>query len=123
LSQISPYIWRLKLTNMTDLSLAEIELTGENHVISWLNKNGYTNIEKDILPSNETEIRASGTVEHIMVQVKTFLDPHRPFKVSEYTVDKMTRRATNLNHVAYMAYVIIDLNKNLVGEITWERLK
>jgi len=107
---------------MPELSLAEIELTGENHVELWLTRNGYTNIEKEILPSKETEIRATGTVENILVQSRTFLAPHRPFKLSEYAIDKITRRAINMNRVAYVAYVMIDSNKDLVGEINWERL-
>ncbi|HMK05148.1 MAG TPA: hypothetical protein VK489_13180 [Ferruginibacter sp.] len=107
---------------MPELSLAEIELAGENHVELWLARNGYTNIEKEILPSKETEIKATGTVENILVQMRTFLEPHRPFKLSEYAIDKFTRRAVNLSRVAYIAYIVIDNNKDLVGEINWERL-
>jgi len=107
---------------MPELSLAEIELAGENHVQLWLTKNGYTNIEKELLPSKETEIKATGTVENILVQTRTFLEPHRPFKLSEYAIDKLIRRAVNMGRVAYAAYLIIDSNKDLVGEINWERL-
>ncbi|HMU10860.1 MAG TPA: hypothetical protein PKC54_12680 [Ferruginibacter sp.] len=107
---------------MGNLTSSEIELTGESHVESWLAQNGYSNITKEILFPKENEIRASGTVENIIVQVRTFLHPNRPFKLSEYETHKIMLRASRQKNRAYAAYVVIDESKNLVGDIIWERL-
>lgn len=120
---IKPYIWFLKLTPMANLNLAEIELTGENLVELWLGQNGYSSIIKETLLPKETEIRAEGALENIIVLVRTFLHPNRPFKLSEYEVHKMVLRASREKIVPYAAYVVINDKKELVGEIIWERLK
>lgn len=108
---------------MNELTLAEIELTGENFVETWLAENGYSNITKAVVHSNTKEIRANSKLEGIIVQVKTFLHPARPFKLSEYEAHKITLRASRNKNTAYAAYVVIDSNKELVGEIQWERLR
>lgn len=107
---------------MTKLTSAVIQLTGENHVELWLSENGYSNITKEILQPNETEIRASGPLENIMVHVKTFVHPTRPFKLSEYEAHKLSLRAFRQKNAAYAAYVVIDESKELVDEIVWERI-
>ena len=100
----------------------EIKLAGENMVEQWLKDNGYLNVTKEFLQSTEHCISAKGTLENIMVLVRTFLHPHRPFKLSDYEVDLLTRRASKLEVVAYVAYVILDDKGTLVEEIHWERL-
>jgi len=107
---------------MGNLSSTEIELTGESHVESWLAENGYSNVTKEILFPKETEIRASGNLGNIIVQVRTFVHPNRPFKLSEYETHKIMLRASRHKNTAYAAYVVIDETKNLVGDIIWERL-
>lgn len=107
---------------MGNLTSSEIELTGESLVESWLAQNGYSNITKEILFPKETEIRASSTLQNIIVQVRTFVHPTRPFKLSEYETHKITLRASRHKNIAYAAYVVIDESRNLVGDIIWERL-
>ncbi|HAO46711.1 MAG TPA: hypothetical protein DCQ97_07285 [Chitinophagaceae bacterium] len=107
---------------MGNMTSTEIELTGENHVESWLAENGYSNITKETLFPQEKEIRATGTLENIIVLVRTFLHPNRPFKLSEYETHKVMLRASRQKNTAYAAYVVIDETKSLVGDIVWERL-
>ena len=107
---------------MTNSGLSEIKLAGEKKVEQWLNENGYTDVSIETLHSTEHGIKATGTIENILVQVKTFLHPHRPFKFSDYEIDLLTRRAAKMELVAYAAYVILDYKGDLAEEINWERL-
>lgn len=107
---------------MTNPDLPEINFAGEKKVEQWLAENGYTNISKELLSATEFGLKAKGSIEDILVQVKTFLHPHRPFKLSDYQIDLLTRRAAKLNMVAYAAYVVVDAHAELLEEIKWERL-
>lgn len=107
---------------MTNLGLPEIKLTGEKHVAQWLAENGYSNILKETIQTDEHGIKATGSIENILVIVRAFLHPHRPFKLSDYEVDQLTRRATKQKLIAYAAYVVLDNRGNLMEEINWERL-
>ena len=107
---------------MRNLNLAGLEPAGEKHVEIWLIDNGYTNIIKETVQPDEVIIKATGTLENIIIRVKTFLHPHNPFKLSEYDVDRLTRKAINIKHVPYAAYVVLDDKYDLAGEIIWERL-
>jgi hypothetical protein len=107
---------------MMNSGLPEIKIEGEKKVEQWLTENGYSNVLKETLQANEYGLKAVGRTENILVQVRTFLHPHRPFKLSDYETDLLTRRAAKLKLVAYAAYVVLDNSGNLVGEINWERL-
>jgi hypothetical protein len=107
---------------MADSELPEIKLAGEKYVITWLTENGYADVIKEMLKSDEYALKVSGKIENILVQVRTFLHPHRPFKLSDYEVDLIIRRAAKLKLVAYAAYVILNTNGNLNEDIIWERL-
>lgn len=107
---------------MLDSGLSKINLTGEKYVEQWLSENGYSNILKVPMQANENGIVATGRIDNILVLVRSFLHPHRPYKISEYEVDLLTRRATKLKLVAYAAYVVLDNSGKLTEEITWERL-
>lgn len=100
----------------------KIKSEGEKHVEQWLTENGYSNLSKEPLQLNEYALKANGRTEHILVQIRTFLHPHRPFKLSEYEVDLLTRRAAKLKLIAYAAYVVLDDSGDLLEEISWERL-
>ena len=107
---------------MINRGLTEIQLTGEKQVELWLLSNGYNNVLREALQVDESGLKATGSIENILVQVRTFLHPHRPFKLSDYEIDKLTRRASKLKLTAYAAYVVLDDKNNLVEEIIWERL-
>lgn len=107
---------------MGNLVSTEIDITGESFVESWLTENGYSNILKEDLFPKEREIRATGKLGTIIIRVRTFLHPSRPFKLSEYEAHKIMLRASRQKDSAYAAYVVIDENKDIVGEIIWERL-
>lgn len=103
-------------------NLPEINHVGEKLVEKWLFDNGYSSIIKEDIQLNETAFHATGQFQNILVKVKTVVHPNRPFKLSDYDIDILCRRGIKLNLVPYVAYLVIDNDGNLVGEITWERL-
>lgn len=107
---------------MLNSDLPEIKETGEKLIVKWLTENGYSSVKKETLLLHEQALKAIGPVQNILVQIRTFLHPNRPFKISDYEADILTRRAAKLNLTAYVAYVIIDSSGNLSEEINWERL-
>lgn len=109
-------------TSMNNSVLTEIKLAGEKQVKGWLTENGYFNIVPEVLNTNEVCLAATGSIENILVQVRSFLHPHRPFKLSDFETDILVRRAIKKKLIAYVAYVAVDENGNLCGEISWERL-
>ncbi len=100
-----------------------IKLAGEKHVEQWLTNNGYINIEKEDLLTHEPVLSATGSIENILVRVSTFVYPNRPFKLSDFEADVLTRRAGKQQLAAYAAYVVIDANNELFEDIKWDRLQ
>lgn len=107
---------------MDNIVLPEIMLLAEKHLKQWLADNGYADVSSETLHVNEVVVKATGKIENILVQVKSFLHPGRPYKLSEYEVDRLIRRANKLKVTPYAAYLVFDDNGNLMGEIKWERL-
>lgn len=107
---------------MQNSGLPEISQTGQKYVEQWLTENGYTNILEISLQANENGLLATGRIQSILVLVRSFLHPHKPYKLSDYEVDLLIRRATKLKLVAYAAYVVLDCSGKLIEEIAWERL-
>ena len=107
---------------MENLDESKIKLEGKKQGEHWLTGNDYSNVSKETLHASEIALKASGKTENILVQVRTFVHPHRPFKLSDYEVDLLTRRASKLKSVAYIAYVILNKDLQLNEDIIWERL-
>ncbi len=106
---------------MVNIRLTENDLLGENFVRTWLTENGYTEIEQDRNHYKEIVLTAKGNLENIFVQIKTFVKPHRKYKISEFAIGKLKITAKRSKQIAYVAYVLLDENINLI-EIVWERL-
>lgn len=107
---------------MRNASPASIDQVGENIIESWLLNNEYTDIIKESISQRNSILKAHSRLQNILLQVKTFRLPQRPYKLSEYEIDKLVRRALNADLVAYVAYVVVDDNDQLAEEIAWERL-
>ncbi len=107
---------------MRNLEVAEIGQTAEKEVENWLITNGFINVLKINGQSGRTAIEANGTVENILVHIKTALDPNRPGKISEDEKNKLKLSSAKLGRKAYVAYVVIGEDNKVVGEISWERL-
>ncbi len=115
-------MWFTNQNQMENYYLPEINVIGFNHVEKWLIENGYFNINKALLQSNDYGFTAKGKIEGILVQIRTFLHPQRPFKLSDFEINALAAKAVKLGLVAYAAYVIVDEEDNLASDILWERL-
>jgi hypothetical protein len=107
---------------MENYYLPEFNAIGLKHVESWLSENGYSHIAKELLQANDYGFTAKGSIESLIVQIRTFLHPQRHLKLSDFEIDFLTAKAAKLGLIAYAAYVIVDGENNLAGEIIWERL-
>jgi hypothetical protein len=107
---------------MENYYLPEINPIGRKHVETWLSENGYFDIKQELLQSNDYGFTAKGKIESILVQVRTFLHPQRPFKLSDFEINALSAKAGKQGLVAYAAYVIVDENNNLSSDIVWDRL-
>jgi hypothetical protein len=102
--------------------LPEINIIGRKHIETWLTENGYFDIKKEMLQLNDYGFTAKGKIEGILVQIRTFLHPQRPFKLSDFEINALSAKAFKMGLVAYAAYVIVDDKNNLAEDILWERL-
>jgi hypothetical protein len=107
---------------MENYYLPEINLIGQKHVEIWLNENGYFDIRKEMLKSNDYGYLAKGKIENVLIQIRTYVHPQRPFKLSDFEIEELTAKAQKMGLVAYAAYVTIDESNALAAEIIWERL-
>ena len=108
---------------MHHLSMTEIADSGEKHMENWLVKNGFKNVKIHRGQGSLPEIEADGSMENILVHVKTVLTPGQHDKLNDEEKTKFIIRAARLERVGYLAYVVIDNDKNLSGEIAWEKLR
>ena len=108
---------------MQTLKPTEIAQVGEKLVEEWLSENGFIHVAGKPGPSNDGNvIEANGSIENILVHVKTTMRPAGPEKISEDERSHVKKIAENGGRKAYVAYVVIDSDKNVVGEISWQRL-
>ena len=107
---------------MAELGLTELTSMGKKHIENWLNQNGFTEIEIDSWQAGSVDMKAKGTVENILVQVRTVQSPAAHCVISATDKFALKDLAERLDRVPYMAFVVIDKNNELVGEIIWERV-
>ena len=107
---------------MENLKAAEIAQTGEKLVEEWLSENGFINVRINTDQDGSNAIEANGSIENILVHIRTAIQPARPGIISDDERARIKGTAESQGHKAYVAYVIIDADKNVVGEISWERL-
>jgi len=111
-----------KSNQMENYYLPEISPVGRKHVETWLCENGYFDIRQELLQANDYGFIAKGKIEGIIVQIRTFLLPQRPFKLSDFEINALASKAVKQGLVAYVAYVTVDGQNDLAADIMWERL-
>jgi len=107
---------------MAAMALTEIASIGAKLTEDWLNENGYSHIEVDNWQAGFVDIKAKGSLENILVQVKTVQLPAERAPTSGTDKFALKELASRLERIPYTASIVIDDNKNLVGEIVWERV-
>ena len=104
------------------MGLTEIASLGAKHMENWLNENGYTDIEIDSWQAGSVDMKAKGSLENIIVQVKTVQLPEERIPINGTDKFALKDLASRLERIPYTAFIMIDENKSLVGEIVWERV-
>jgi hypothetical protein len=107
---------------MQTLKPNEIAQTSEKLVEEWLSENGFINVLNNAGENGSRAIEANGSIENILVHVRSHIQPFKPVKINDEERNKMKGTAEGLGRKAYVAYVVIDADKNIVGDIGWERL-
>jgi hypothetical protein len=107
---------------MVKLDVAEISMTGDKLVEDWLINNGFSNVLNKTGQTGANGIEANGTIENILVLVNTSMEHAGPGKITDDDKVQLKLNAAVLTRKAYIAYVVIDPDKNIVGEIVWQRL-
>ena len=107
---------------MDNLKTAEIVQTGEKRVEEWLSENGFINVLNIADHRGNNTIEANGSIENILVHVRTRVQPDQPGRISDEDRVRIKVTAETLGRKAYVAYLVIDEDKNIVGEINWDRV-
>jgi len=107
---------------MQTLKPSDIAHTGEKLVEEWLSENGFVNVLISADETGNNAIEANGSIENILVNVRTHVQPFKPARISDDDRSKIKIAAEKLGRKAYVAYLVIDGEKNIVGDIGWERL-
>jgi hypothetical protein len=108
---------------MVDLEFTEITMAGVQHLEIWLKENGYESINVDTWMPELAEIQAdSRGGENILLQARTVLHPNEQFQMNGTDKFALKDLALRMGRIPYVAYLVIDENKNLIGDINWERL-
>ena len=107
---------------MQTLKPSDIAQAGEKLVEEWLGENGFINVVNNPVEDGTAAIEANGSIENILVHVRTHVQPSRPEKIVDEDRNKIKATAESVGRKAYVAYIVIDADKNMVGEISWERL-
>ena len=107
---------------MVHLPLTEITMAGVQHLENWLTENGYSSSAPEIWQTGTADIKADSKQENILIQVKTVLHPNDYVLLNGTDRFALKDMAERLGRTAYVAYLAIDDDRNLVGEIVWQRL-
>ena len=107
---------------MQTLKPTDISETGVKLVNEWLCENGFVNVLNTSVNEGSISITSDGNIENILVIVRTHVDPFRPVRISERERDQIKTTSKSMGRRGYVAYVVIDADKHIVGEISWERL-
>ena len=95
---------------------------GLKHLEKWLIENAYSEIVIEKYEAGEADIHVRGSTENIIVKVKTMLYPDEKTVLNGTDKFALKELAARLEKIPYVAYLVIDKDNNLVGEIVWERL-
>lgn len=102
--------------------VTELVQAGIEYLKQWLVKHGYIEIKTNIWQPDSADILAKGPTEEIFVQIKVATDPGKHVLLNATDKYALIEMAARLERIPYVAYIVVDNDKNLDGEIVWERL-
>ena len=100
----------------------EIGQAGERIVVQWLRNYRFTIQGWDTQSPGSIDVEAESSKAHILVQVKSAVDPNEPPSLSSGEERNIKSRATRLGAEAWEARVQLDARLQFIGEIQWREL-
>jgi len=107
---------------MGAFEITEMVQSGIKHIENWLKQNGYTLKGIEAWQQGSADIVADGPVANIFIQAQTVAHPDKPAFLNGTDKFAVKDIAQRLERIPYIAYLVIDHDKNLVGDIVWERI-
>ena len=107
---------------MGAFEITEMVQSGIKHIENWLLQNGYTLTGVEAWQHGSADIKADGPGANIFIQAQTVAHPGTPALLSGTDKFAVKDIAQRQERVPYIAYLVIDHDKNLVGDILWERI-
>ncbi len=107
---------------MEELKIKEIKIAAIGYLENWLKEHGYTDIIINEWHPGSVDILANGIKENIVVHLKTVLQPDEQIVLNGTDKFALIDLALRLDRKAYVAYLSIDEENNIIGQINWERL-
>lgn len=104
------------------MTSVEIGKIGEKYVVDWLKSKRYIIVKWDTRAPGSTDIEAKHSTAHILVQVKTAVEPNKPADLSSQEIRNLKSRASKIGAIAFQAKVQLDKKRLLKGEIAWAKL-
>jgi len=101
-----------------------VRLAGERSVVTWLEEKGFTVVKWHAESPGPRNIEAkSGSAQvHLLVQVRTSVQPEDPPSLTSSEEEDIKSRATQIGAEAWEARVQLDSNLQLLGKIKWRKL-
>jgi len=107
---------------MPGLLPQEINFIGEKHVIDALLADNFTNVKVDAADDEFNYITADGVTITILLRIRTVLAPAAYGEFNDQEKAKIISNAILQNRIPYAAYVVINADNSLNGEISWYKL-
>lgn len=107
---------------MPGLLPQEIYKIGEKHIIDALNADNFTNVKIEAGDDTFNYITADGVMMNILLRVHTALSPSAYQQFSDHEKAKIISYAMLQNRIAYEAFVVINDDSTIEGEINWHKL-
>ncbi len=107
---------------MPGLLPQEIDKIGQQHIINALLADNFTNVKIDFADDDFNYITADGVTISILLRIRTVVAPLLFEEFGDQDKAKIISNAILQNRIAYAAYVIINTDGSMNGEINWFKL-
>lgn len=104
------------------MSSTDIRLIGKRYVVDWLESMDFEIVDWDDEDPEALNVEAEHSESHVIVRVKTVVEPDEPEDLSANEVRDLMSRASERKAVAWEAKVRLDEDRLLKGEISWKIL-
>ncbi len=101
-----------------------VKLAGERSVVTWLENKGFTIVKWDATSpgSKNIEAKSGSAGVHLLVQVRTSVQPGDPPSLTSDEEEDIRSRAAKIDAEAWEARVQLDVNLQLLGKMRWRKL-